>query len=100
MVKEYDSNGDVVGFIGNSGGSVWYTKVVNGANSWSNSIVKQSSVWEIGNFLYLNTDISSNIAPTSGWREYCPNYDNSCDPAPSINISLVSFSDIIPDYIF
>jgi hypothetical protein len=99
VVKEYDSNGNVVGFVGNSG-SIWYTKVVNGVNGWSNSINKYPSAWEIGSYLYLNTDVSSNIVPTTGWRDYCPNYDNSCDPAPSLTVSIVSFSDIIPDYIF
>ena len=99
VVKEYNSNGDVVGFVQNTG-SVWYTKVVNGVNGWSNYINKNNSAWEIGEFLYLNPDVSSNVVPTTGWREYCPNYDNSCDPATSLVVSIVSFNHIIPDYIF
>jgi hypothetical protein len=101
VVKEYDSNGDVVGPIGGpNGGSIWYAQVINGANAWNNGIQKYSSAWEIGSFLYLNPNVSSNVVPTTGWREFCPNYDNSCDPATSLVVSIVSFNDIIPDYIF
>ena len=100
LVKEYNSNEDFVGYVtGPDGSSIHYAKVVDGVREWSVVIGKHTGAWQLGEMGLINTDISTNTAPTSGWRDYCPNMDDSC-PSATASVSEVSFSDLILDYLF